>query len=172
MRAVSTSGRLAPLPFAAAVLGVYLVSFGSQALLSPPVTRWTGVWAFAVVQAVLIWVWIVLHASRLRDAGRPTGLALGVACVYALEVLLLLLLLWLILSAGFNRPDESAADASILHLFVIIYLLATLTGDPNLGQLQVWMVGLVALIVLPVLVAICFSFWAGTRPRALSLSGS
>jgi hypothetical protein len=94
----------------------------------------------------------------------------GVACVYALEVLLLLLLVWMILSAGFNRPHESAADASILHLFVIIYLLAMLTGDPSLGELQLWMVGLVALIVLPILVAICFSFWAGTRPRALEPS--
>jgi hypothetical protein len=72
------------------------------------------------------------------------------------------------LSAGFNRPDEPAADASILHLFVIIYLLAALGGDPNLGELQAWMVGLAALIVLPILVAICFSFWAGTRPRVPS----
>ena len=64
---------------------VYLVSFASQLLLSPPVTRWAGVWAFALVQAVLIWLWIVLHGNRLRDAGRPTGLAIGVACVYALE---------------------------------------------------------------------------------------
>jgi hypothetical protein len=147
------------------VVVLYVVSFASQVLLSPPVTRWAGVWAFAVAQAVLIWLWIVLHASRLRDAGRPTGLALGIACVYALEVLLLILLVWTILSAGFNQPDEPAVRASILHLFVILYLLATLTGDPNLGELQVWMVGLVALIVLPVLVAICFSFWAGTRPR-------
>jgi uncharacterized membrane protein YhaH (DUF805 family) len=168
MRAVSTSGRLAPLPFAIAVVVVYLISFGSQVLLSPSVTRSAGVWAFAVMQAVLIWIWIVLHANRLRDAGRPTGLAVGIACVYALEVLLLLLLVWLILSAGFNRPDESAAEASILHLFVIIYLLATLSGDPSLGQPQIWMVGLAALIVLPVLVAICFSFWAGTRPRVLA----
>jgi hypothetical protein len=165
MKAASTSGRLAPRPFAIAVLVLYLVSFGSQILLSPPVTRWAGVWAFAVIQAVLIWTWIVLHANRLRDAGRPTGLAIGIACVYALEVLLLLLLVWTILSAGFNRPDEPATQASILHLFVILYLLAMLTGDPHLGELQVWMVGLAALMVLPVLVAICFSFWTGTRPR-------
>jgi uncharacterized membrane protein YhaH (DUF805 family) len=170
MRAGSTSGRLAPLPFAVAVLTFYIVSFGSQILLSPSVTQWAGVWAFALMQAVLIWIWIVLHANRLRDAGRPTGLAVGVACVYALEVVLLVFLVWLILSAGFNRPDEAAANASILHLFVIIYLLAALTGDPSLGQPQLWMVGLVALMVLPVLVAICFSFWAGTRPRALTLS--
>jgi hypothetical protein len=165
MTSMLSSGRMAPLPFAVAVIAVYLVSFASQLLLAPPVTRWAGVWAFALVQAALIWLWIVLHGNRLRDAGRPTGLAIGVACVYALEVLLLLLLVWLILSAGFNRPDEPAADASILHLFVIMYLLATLTGDPGLGELQAWMIGFVVLLVLPLLIALCFSFWAGTRPR-------
>ena len=75
-----------------------------------------------------------------------------------------MLLVWLILSAGFNRPDEPAADASILHLFVIMYLLATLTGDPGLGELQAWMIGFVVLLVLPLLIALGFSFWAGTRP--------
>ena len=163
---VFSSARLAPLPFAVAVLVVYLISFGSQVLLSPPVTRSAGVWAFLLVQAALIWVWVVLHINRLRDAGRPTGLAIGVACVYALEIVLLVLLVWLILSAGMNRPDEGASDASILHLFVILYLLAMLTGDPNLGGLQVWIVGFVALMVLPVLIALGFSIWAGTRPRA------
>ena len=164
MSVLSTSGRLAPLPFALAVLVVYLVSFGSQVLLAPPVTRWAGVWAFALVQLVLIWLWVVLHGSRLRDAGRPTGLVYGVACVYALEIVLLVLLVWLILSAGMNRPDEGASNASILQLFVILYLFALLTGDPNLGALQFWIMGFVVLMLLPVVIAIGFSIWAGTRP--------
>jgi hypothetical protein len=167
MRPLSTSGRLAPLPFALAVLVVYLVSFGSQVLLSPPVTRSTGVWAFALVQAVLIWIWFVLHRNRLRDAGSPPGLAFGIACVYALEVALLVLLVWLILSAGFNRPDESARDASILQLFVIVALFAMFTGDPNFGgEAQLWMIGFVVVMLLPIVIALGFSIWAGTRPSA------
>ena len=162
----SSSVRLAPLPFALAVIIVYLISFGSQVLLSPPVTRWVGVWAFVLVQAILIWIWIALHANRLRDACRPTGLAFGVAGVYALEVVLLVLLVWLILSAGLNRPDESASSASILHLFVIIALLATLAADPSLGALPIWVTGFVVLMALPLLIALCFSIWAGTRPSA------
>ena len=35
----------------------------------------TGPWLFAAAQALLIWVWYVLHAKRLRDAGRSVGLA-------------------------------------------------------------------------------------------------
>jgi hypothetical protein len=161
---ISSSGRLAPLPFAAAVLVVYLVSFGSQVLLSPPVTRWAGVWAFLLVQAALIWAWIVLHGNRLRDAGRPIGLAVGIACVYALEVVLLVLLVWLLLSAGLNRPDEPAGSASILNLLVIVTLLTMLGGDPNLGELQVWVMALVVLMLLPVALALGFSIWAGTQP--------
>lgn len=168
---LSSSGRLAPLPFAVAALVVYLVSFGSQVLLSPSVTRWAGVWAFALVQAVLIWIWIALHASRLRDAGKPTGLAIGVACVYALEIVLLVLMVWLMLSAGFNRPDEGARDASILQLFVILYLFILVSGDPGLGGTGAFVFGLMALLVLPVLIALGFSIWAGTRPSATA-SGS
>jgi hypothetical protein len=166
MKAFSNVGRLAPLPFALAVLAVYIVSFVSQVLLAPPVTKWAGVWAFALVQAALIWIWIVLHGRRLRDAGRPAGLAIGIACVYALEVVLLVLVVWLMLSAGFNRPDESASSASILHLFVLVYLSALLTGDPGLGELRLWMIGFVVLMLLPVLIAFWFSVWVGTRPRA------
>jgi hypothetical protein len=168
----SSPARLAPLPFAVAVVAVYLVSFGSQVLLSPPVTRWAGVWAFLLVQAALIGVWIVLHGSRLRDAGRPAGLAIGVACVYALEIVLLALLVWLILSSGMNRPDEGASGASILQLFVILYLLTALAGEPGLAGLQLWVVGFVALLVLPVLIAVGFSIWAGTRPSAPAPSPS
>ena len=80
-----------------AAIVVYLASFGSQVLLSAPVTARMSVLPFALVQAVLIWLWIVLHARRLRDAGRPAGLAVGIAIVYALEVVLLVIMVWLML---------------------------------------------------------------------------
>jgi hypothetical protein len=156
--------RLAPRPFAFAVVALYLVSFASQVLLSPPVTRWAGVWLFALLQAGLIWAWIVLHRRRLRDAGRPGGLAVGIACIYALEIVLFVLMVWLILSAGFNRPDEPASGGSILHFFVILSLMSLLGGDSGLVELQIWIVGMMVLLVLPVVVAFGFSIWAATRP--------
>jgi len=164
--ALSPSGRLAPLPFAVAVIIVYLLSFGSQVLLSAPVTARMSVVPFALVQAVLIWIWVVLHCRRLHDAGGSVGLAVGVAIVYALEVVLLTFAIWIMLDAGMADGGGVGSEAPILHLFVILYLLTLLSGDPSLGVLQLWILGFVALMLLPVAVALGFSVWTATRPSA------
>ena len=39
-----------------------------------------------------------------------------------------------------------------------------MTGDPNLGALQIWLMGFAVVMFLPVLIAIGFSLWAATRP--------
>jgi uncharacterized membrane protein YhaH (DUF805 family) len=156
------NGRLARGPFVLAVIAVYLASFASQVLLSAPVTDQVGVFPFAVVQAALIWLWIVLHTRRLRDAGRPTAIVIGIAMIYVLEVVLLVLLIWLMLASA-GATGGASTDASIFHLFVILYLLGMMTGDPNLGSLQVWMQGFAAVMLLPVAVSVVFSFWTATR---------
>jgi hypothetical protein len=158
----SSAGRLARGPFALWVAVIYLLSFGSQMLLSAPVNARAGVWGFAAAQALLIWAWHVLHVRRLRDAGRPTGLAAGIALVYALEVVLLVIIVWLILSSGMPR-GEGAEDTSLLNLFVFLYLIALLTGDPTIGGLAYWLLGIVLLLLMPVAIALGFSIWAGTR---------
>jgi uncharacterized membrane protein YhaH (DUF805 family) len=161
---ISPSGRLAPLPFAVAAIVVYLLSFSSQVLLSAPVTARMSVGPFALVQAVLIWLWIVFHVQRLHDAGRAGGLAVGIGLVYALEVILLAIMVWLILeSSGGATSGGVGSDAPILRLFVILYLLTLLAGDPTLGALQLWIMGIVALMLLPVAIALGFSLWAATR---------
>src|SRR5689334_15624300 len=96
----SRNGRLARGPFVLAVIAVYVASFVSQILLSPAVTARAGVALFVLAQIVLIWLWIVLHTRRLRDAGRPTGIVIGIAMIYVLEVVLLVILIWLMLGAG------------------------------------------------------------------------
>ena len=159
----SSAPRMARGPFAVTVIAVYLLSFASQMLLSPPVTARMNVAPFVLVQIVLIGAWIVLHQRRLRDAGRPTGITIGIAMVYAIEVVLLTILVWLILS-GVPGDSGGEGEATILHLFIILYFLALLTGDPNLGALQIWVMGFVVLMVLPVVIAVIFSLWAGTRP--------
>jgi hypothetical protein len=160
----SSAARMARGPFAVAVIAVYALSFASQVLLSPPVTGRLSVLPFIVAQAVLIGVWIVLHRRRLRDAGRPAGTAIGVAMVYALEIVLLTLLVWLMLSAGPEDGGGAGSEATILQLFVLLYFLSLLSGDPSLGALQIWVMGFAALMILPVVIALCFSIWAGTRP--------
>ncbi len=149
-------------PFTLAIVVVYLASFASQVLLSPPVTARAGVALFVVVQIALIWVWIVLHTRRLHDAGRPTGIVLGIAMIYVLEVVLLVLLIWLMLGTA-GPTGGAGSEASILHLFVFLYFLGLLTGDPALGALQIWVMGFAALLLLPIVAALIFSLWTATR---------
>ena len=159
----SQTSRLARGPFVLAVAAVYAVSFVSQMLLSAPVTARMSVVPFVLVQIVLIAAWIVLHRRRLHDAGRPTGVVIGIAMIYALEVVLLTLLIWIV-SVPSGTSSFADDGAGIFHLFTILYLLAVLTGDPGLGALQIWLMGLAALMLLPILIAIGFSLWAATRP--------
>ncbi len=88
----STSGRLAPQAFVTAVIAVYVAGAAAQYFTVPNILAHAGLWPFAAVQAVLIWIWYALHARRLHDAGRSTGLAAGAATLYALSVVLLLIL--------------------------------------------------------------------------------
>ena len=160
-----SSGRLAPRPFVLAVIAVYLLSFVSQTLLSAPVTARLSVLPFVLAQTVLIWFWILLHRRRLIDAGRPTGIVIGVALVYALQVVLMVLLIWMVVAANAGSNEAAVAGAGLLHLFVVLYLLGTMAGDPTLGVLQIWLIGFVAMMLLPVVIALCFSIWTATRPR-------
>jgi hypothetical protein len=159
---------IAPGPFVTAALGLYILSFVSQVLLSEPVTARLSVAPFALAQALLIICWIVLHQRRLRDAGKPTGIVMGIALIYALEVVLLIVLVAWVLSATAGTSNGVGPHAGILQLFLIIYLLTTFSSDPSLGGLQLWIFGLIVLLLLPVLIAIGFSAWAATRPSLAS----
>ena len=70
----SPSGRLRPQAFAVAAIAVYAAGLASQLLTTPRVIARDGLWPFAMVQVVLVWVWFSLHAKRLRDADRSIGL--------------------------------------------------------------------------------------------------
>jgi uncharacterized membrane protein YhaH (DUF805 family) len=157
------TSRLARGPFIVAVVAVYALSFVSQMLLSAPVTSRMSVAPFVLVQIVLIVAWIVLHRRRLHDAGRPAGIAIGIAMIYALEMVLLTLLIWIV-SAPSGTSNFADDGAGVFHLFAVLYLLGVLSGDPNLGALQIWLMGFAVVMFLPILIAICFSVWAATRP--------
>ena len=78
----SPFGRLGPKAFVIAVIVVDAAGAASQWLTVLGATANNKLWLFAAVQALLIWVWFVLHAKRLRDAGRSIGLAVGAAVLY------------------------------------------------------------------------------------------
>ncbi len=160
----SPDGRIARGPFVLAVGAVYLASSVSQMLLSAPVTASMSVLPFIVVQAGLIWLWIVLHRWRLRDAGRPAGIVIGIAMIYVIEVVLLVLIIWTLTSSA----GQSGDGASIFHLFAIFYLLGMMTGESNLSGMQMWLIGFAVVMFLPVVIAIVFSLWAATRPSLTS----
>jgi uncharacterized membrane protein YhaH (DUF805 family) len=162
----SSSGRLAPRPFTIAVVLVYLVSFFSQALLSAPVTGRMGLWPFGLLQAALVWVWIVLHVKRLRDAERSTGLAVGIACLYVLALLLLLLVLMMITASDPTSSNFLLTGQGLIHIFIVLYAIGAVLGSSEFGVLAYWLMGFLVLLLLPVLLGLGFSIWAGTRPSA------
>jgi hypothetical protein len=153
----SSSPRIGRGPFAIAVIVVYALSLASQTLLSPPVTGRLSVVPFVVAQAVLIVLWVVLHQRRLRDAGRSTGTTIGIAMVYALQAVLLTLV-----TVFLGSPDESS-NAPIVNLFVLVFLLTFFSGN-SMAAMQLWLAGLLVLLMLPAVVAVIFSIWAATRP--------
>jgi uncharacterized membrane protein YhaH (DUF805 family) len=160
----STSGRIARKPFALAALLVYVMSFCSQFLLAAPVTAHASFVPFLAVQIVAGWAWYALHVKRLRDAGRGPGGAVALTVLYALAVVLLLLAMSAAQGPAPGAPSEEATAAGVFHLFLILFLIGLVLGDPNLGMFGVIILGVLALVMLPILIAIVFTLWAGTRP--------
>ena len=155
-------GRLAPKPFARAVVAVYVAAFLSQLLISPPVMLRIGLAVFALVQATAMWAWFCLHAKRLRDADRPIGPAMAIVVLYALAMILLLLIIALVV--GMAPGADGATGGS--DVLISSYLVRALAGDPDPGFFAYVAVGILALIFAPMLIAMGFSIWTGTRPRA------
>ncbi len=73
----SPNGRLKPQPFIYGAAGVYLFGVASHLLTTPDVIRHGGLWPFVAAQILLVWIWFVLHAKRLHDAGKSSGLAIS-----------------------------------------------------------------------------------------------
>jgi uncharacterized membrane protein YhaH (DUF805 family) len=166
----SASGRIAPRPFALRVILVYLLSFLSQVLMSPPMTARYGVVPFALVQVALTWAWFVLHAGRLRDAGRPIAPALGIAVLYVLAIVLLMLLIEPILGAGTSTSATDRPRHDPIDLWVFILLFAAFIGQTSVGFFSYVALGSLMLILTPIAIALGFSIWAGTRPPAAAPS--
>jgi uncharacterized membrane protein YhaH (DUF805 family) len=161
--ALSPAGRVSPRLFARAVTAVYVAGVLSFLLLTASVTAVSGVLAFVLAQAVVIWAWLALHAKRLRDADRPIGLALAIAALYALSVVLLLLLIVLIMAG--DAPADDAPRRTI-DLFMVISSLGAIVQHPRIGATGSLIIGFLALSLMPAAIALFFSVWAGTRKCA------
>jgi len=115
---------------------------------------------------VLIWVWFALHAKRLRDADRSTGLAAGAALLYALAVVLLLI----VATAFFTTSPSAATGANptgALGLILLLSIVASLAGSSSYDLGWFVVVILMVLAFLPVVVAVAVTLWAATQPSAV-----
>ena len=166
---ISTQGRLARKPFATGVIAVYAAGIASQFLLSGEVIARAGAWPFVLVQAALLWVWLVLHVRRLRDAAQSPAAAIGVAVVYALSLALLLMLIAFLTNPDAvgqqpgpgERPASGAAASTllVLSLFAIVF-------KPDLGVFTTILKGLILIAFLPAVISLLFSVRTGLRPSA------
>jgi len=159
----SPNGRLRPRPFIYGTVAVYLFGAASQWLTRPDLMLRGGLWLFAGSQAVLIWIWFVLHAKRLRDADGAAGLAAGVSLLYALSVVLLLI----VGAEFFDTAGGAGVDASASSALGIILLMAIFTTLSGAGAYDLtWIVvAILALLAfVPIIAALALSFWAATRP--------
>lgn len=161
------TGALKPHPFIIAAIAVYLVGAASQFLTMSGFVVRNGLWPFAAAQAVLTWVWLCVHANRLRDANRPIGLAIGVSVLYALSVILLLL----IVAAAFAGAQAAGANemnaTSLVAIALLLSVTASLFGTSQAHDIA-WLLTAILTIAafVPVILAFAVSIWAATRPRA------
>jgi uncharacterized membrane protein YhaH (DUF805 family) len=161
----SPQGRLAPKPFVLGVVLVYVAGIAAHALLSGEITARAGLWPFVIMQAALIWAWLVLHIRRLRDAGEGPAAAIGVALIYTLSLGLLLMLVVFLTNpdaigapAGGERPPGDAAVGTLLVLFLF-----AIVFKPDFGVFTTILKGLILIAFIPVLISLIFSLRTGMR---------
>ena len=150
------------------MLAVYAAGIAAQFLLSGEVMAHAGVWPFVILQAALIWVWLVLHMRRLRDAGQPPERALGVALIYALSLGLLLMLVAFLTNPDAVGPpaggERSASDAATGTL--LVFFLLAIVFKPDFGVFTTILKGLILIAFLPIVISLLFSIRTGMRPSA------
>jgi len=160
---LSPSGLLRQRAFLVAAIVVYVAGAGSHLLTAPGVIVQAGPWPFAAIQALLIWLWFVLHSKRLRDAGLSTGLAAGVSLLYALSVVLLV-----IVEASFagaiSGQTADATAASGLELILLVAVIAVLLQSSHYDLTWLVIAILLAIEFIPMALAIGTTIWAATRP--------
>jgi len=167
----STDGRLGRRTFWLCVPVIYATGFASQVLLAPEMTARGGVWAFALVQALLIWAWAAVHIKRARDAGQAPATAIAVALIYALAVVLLLVLIAFLTNPNVTGAPPAGAPAGgdagnpwfgLMLGFVILALLFS----PDFGAFMIILKLIIFIACLPAIISLVFSLITGLRRSA------
>ena len=113
---------------------------------------------YVAVQFVLVWIWYCLHSKRLHDAGRSSGVAVGVGLFYLLSVVLLLI----VTDSFMPTSDQLLGNADAvgaLWFAMLIYVVSVLAGSSPYAVPLVVAV-LIAQAVLPIVLALAVTVWA------------
>jgi uncharacterized membrane protein YhaH (DUF805 family) len=156
----SPAGRLEPRPFITGAIGVYLVGVGAQLLTTADVAWHVGLLPYVAVQCVLVWIWYCLHGKRLHDAGRSSGLAVGVGLFYLLSVVLLLIVTDSFMPTS-SQSLGNADAAGALWMAMLVYVVTMLAGSSQYG-IPLVVAFLIAQAFLPIIVALAVTVWAAT----------
>jgi len=155
------AGRREPRAGIIGAIGVYLAGAGAQLLTAADVAQRVGLLPYVAVQSVLVWIWYCLHAKRLHDAGRSSGLAVGVGLFYLLSAVLLL-----IVTDSFMPTSDQLfgnADAvGALWFTMLIYVVSVLAGSSPYA-VPIVVAVLIAQAFLPIVLALAVTVWAATR---------
>jgi hypothetical protein len=158
----SPSGRLPPRTFILCAAAVYLAGAASHLLTTSDVMARAGLWPFIAVQALLIWIWFVVHAKRLSDAGRGIGLATGVSILYTLSVALLIILAASFYNALAGQVDANTASA--LGLILLVWIVTLLLGAPHYDLAWLMVAILLLIAFVPIALAVAVTLWAARQP--------
>lgn len=167
---LSSAGRLGRRPFVVAIVLVYLAGFATQFLLAAPVIAAASVLPFLAAQVVVAWFWYALHVRRLRDSGRSSGSAAALTILYILAMLLLLLVMLAADAPGQSSGADGSAFAVLFRIFVILYLLGMVLGQPDLGVFGVILIIVLSLVMLPMIIAFVFTVVTAARPSVADAS--
>jgi hypothetical protein len=143
---------LGPGVFLAAVSSLYLVGLAGQWLTAPAVLQRLGLWPFLLIQMVLLGIWYLLHARRLRDVGRGSGPAQGIALIHLLAIMLLLMI-------RVFYMDDAAGGSWMPKSLLLVQQLVTLRDGAGDWLAILGLIACAALFVPPV-----FSIWAAMQP--------
>jgi uncharacterized membrane protein YhaH (DUF805 family) len=158
---LAATGAVRPRAFAIAVIVVYALGIAAHWLTAPAVLTRAGLWPFALAQILLLWSWFALHAKRLRDAGRGIGPAQGIAALYALAALLLMVVGAFFLDGAESGRSASAMPGSgAITAYLRLHIGDIVQGDP--------LAILVLVACATMLLAPAFSIWAGMLPSRAS----
>ena len=107
-----------------------------------------------------------MSGACATPAARPARL-IALTMLYALAIVLLLLVMLAIDAPGQpNGTGGHAVSPGMFQIFLLVFLIGMVLGDPNLGMFGYIMLGGIALVMLPIVIAIVFTIWVGTRPSA------